>query len=251
MNSGNQKTTGKNIQWIVSLSLAAIGGLFMCTEKNPVVIQDITVPGVYESSIQVDSVSRWFRLYVPEEYDHQENRPLLICLHGGGGTMGGFASRRSDIVLRCEQENWLLVFPNGSSNADNYGPATWNATHCCPPAFTHQTDDTGFIRHLVDSLKAMLKVDTNRIYAMGHSNGGMMTHKLAAELPEIFAAVAPSAASIGGQPDSSWPVLKIQPSEPVPIIITHGMRDLNVNFQGGLGLNGIRYDLSFRESVLF
>lgn len=38
-----------------------------------------------ESSIRVDGVKRWYRVYVPDELPR--NAPLLLSLHGGTGNM--------------------------------------------------------------------------------------------------------------------------------------------------------------------
>ncbi len=207
------------------------------------------IPGDYPISIEVDSLTRWFKLVIPPDYDHTEPRPLLFCFHGGNLSMAFMMNNRKDLRERCAAENWILVFPNGSNVTTNRGPSTWNAMHCCGPSFTHNIDDIEFVTTMIDTISAVLRIDSTRIYAMGGSNGGMLTHRLAAEIPEVLAAVAVNAASIGGQTTLQSPEVAVNPSVPIPIILIHGMSDRKVSFIGGESIDGGRADISFRRSV--
>ncbi|MFQ5569883.1 MAG: alpha/beta hydrolase family esterase, partial [Rhodothermales bacterium] len=191
-------------------------------------------------------------LVIPPRYDPAEARPLLFAFHGGGLSMAAFFNMRKDLIQRCEEENWILVFPNGSNTTGNRGSSTWNAAHCCGASRAFDMDDIGFVSRMIDTVSVMVNIDANRIYATGGSNGGMFTHRLAAEMPDVFAAVAPSQATIGGQVDSLSPVVTVQPAQPIPIMMIHGRNDQKVRYNGGLTGGGSgRIDLSFRESVLF
>ncbi|MGH7595209.1 MAG: alpha/beta hydrolase family esterase [bacterium] len=237
----------------VGLVLGFLAGFMACNNKdNPVEPVEKPTPGDYEISVKVDTMTRWFKLVIPPKYDHTAPRPLLLYFHGGAQSMDFPFKNRQDLIKRCEEENWILVFPNGANSTDNRsGGATWNAVHCCPPALKFDVDDIGFVRKIVDTLSVDLRIDAKRIYAMGGSNGGMFTHRLAAEMSDVFAAVAPSQATIGGQVDSLSPVVTVQPSQPIPIIMAHGLNDRTVNYHGGQTIDGDRIDISFRESALF
>jgi len=50
-----------------------------------------------------------------------------------------------------------------------------------------------FVRQLLDHLKATLRVDEDRVYVTGISNGGIMAYELAMRMPEVLAAAAPVA----------------------------------------------------------
>ncbi len=208
-------------------------------------------PGVYDVSIKVDTMTRWFKAIIPPNYDHSNKHPLLLAFHGGNLSMGYMLNNREDLIQRCEDENWILVFPNGADFDDNRGAAAWNAIHCCNPVRQHNVDDIGFIRKIVDTLSVELNIDAGRIYAIGGSNGGMLIHRIAVELPDIFAAVAENQGTAGGIPsDSSGTRIVANPSRPIPILLIHGMDDSNVRFYGGYSSgNPKRYDISFDESV--
>ena len=70
----------------------------------------------------------------------------------------------------------------------------------------------------------MLNVDSGRIFATGMSNGGMMCYRLAAELSERIAAIAPVAGTMAGA--------EAKPKRPVPLLHFHGTEDPLVPFGG-------------------
>ncbi len=237
--------------WPAVLAFGCLLVFVSCNEDEVVEPRETLAPGVYDVSVSVDTMTRWFKLIVPSKYDGAESRPLLLCLHGGNLSMGFMFNNRKDLIQRCEEENWILVFPNGANFTNNRGAATWNAVHCCGQAWRFGVNDTGFVRKIVDTLSIVLNIDETRIYAMGGSNGGMLTQRLAAEMPDVFAAAAPNQSTIGGQVDSLSPVVTVHPTQPIPIVMIHGLNDRKVNYHGGKTLEGNRIDISFKESVLF
>ena len=76
----------------------------------------------------------------------------------------------------------------------------------------------------MDDLGGVIKVDLKRVYATGMSNGGMMCYRLAAELSDRIAAVAPVAGTMAFE--------KANPKRPVPIIHFHGTSDTLVPVDG-------------------
>jgi len=84
-----------------------------------------------------------------------------------------------------------------------------------------------FIGKLLDDLGTVVKVDEKRVYACGMSNGGMMCYRLAAELSDRIAAIAPVAGTIA--------IEESKPKRPVPIIHFHGSKDSMVPFEMAKG----------------
>jgi polyhydroxybutyrate depolymerase len=178
--------------------------------------------------------------------------PLVILLHGGGGSAQG-AAKKSQLSPKADEEGFIAVYPNGTGILPDRS-LTWNAGYCCGYALQHNVNDVGFIRALIEKLQKELKIDPKRIYATGISNGGMMSYRLGAELSEVIAAIAPVAGSIGGRvtPDSPLVVVPT-PSQPVSVIAFHGKLDENVPYNGGHGARASspRIDLSVAESIAF
>ena len=90
-----------------------------------------------------------------------------------------------------------------------------------------KADDVAFIGKLLDDLGTVVTVDEKRVYACGMSNGGMMCYRLAAELSDRIAAVAPVAGTIA--------IDESKPKRPVPVIHFHGTKDTIVPFEAAKG----------------
>lgn len=237
--------------FLVIVSASLLFSISNCNKEPANQPVNLLQPGVYDVSVQVDTLTRWFKIVVPTRYDHMSAHPLLLAYHGANLSMSFMYNERKDLVERCEQENWILVFPNGANDTGNRGAATWHAIHCCKPALSYNIDDIGFTEKIIDTLRNELNIDPDRIYAIGGSNGGMFVHRVAADLPDIFAAVAENQGTIGGRPDSLSELVTIQPKKAIPILMIHGINDQKVKFFGGITESTSRYDLSFEESVLF
>ncbi|MFT4022814.1 MAG: hypothetical protein QM664_03395, partial [Flavihumibacter sp.] len=88
-----------------------------------------------------------------------------------------------------------------------------------------------FISRLIDHLLANDSIDPKKVYATGHSNGGMMSYRLACELSGKIAAIAPNATTMVMSSACN-------PVRPVPVLHLHSKLDENVPYTGGYG-NGI------------
>jgi polyhydroxybutyrate depolymerase len=73
-------------------------------------------------------------------------------------------------------------------------------------------------------MKEKYKIDENRIYSTGHSNGGGFTYLLAVSRPGTFAAIAPSAAASPALAGESG-------YKPVPVFHAAGEQDPLVKFE--------------------
>lgn len=110
----------------------------------------------------------------------------------------------------------VLLFPDGIGRKWSDGRKV-KASH----------DDVGFISKLIDLMVKEYKVDPRRIYATGISNGGFMSVRLAMELSEKIAAVAPVTAQIPKVLESRSPKL------PISVMIVNGTADPLVPYDGG------------------
>jgi polyhydroxybutyrate depolymerase len=113
-----------------------------------------------------------------------------------------------------------VVYPSGTG----VGPfRTWNAGGFSGKMAEGKADDVAFIGKLLDDLAAVVKVDEKQVYACGMSNGGMMCYRLAAELCDRIAAIAPVAGTIA--------IEESKPKRPMPVIHFHGSKDNIVPFE--------------------
>lgn len=170
---------------------------------------------VSKSLVQGDK-TRTYQLYVPDGLDRKKNSPLVLVLHGRGGSgedmvkvTGAQFSRAADT------EKFIVAYP------DAYGKL-WNDPE-------DKVDDTAFMLAVVETVKAEVAVDLSRVYIVGLSNGGMMAQGMACAFPEKFAAAATVAGTL---PDFKSGACSSAP--PVPMMIIHGTADPIIPFAGGL-----------------
>lgn len=193
----------------------------------------ITQPGDYLFEIAHDGLLRKYKVHVPAKYDPAKPAPVLFAFHGGGGDMNYQATDRFyGLISKSEREGFIAAFPNGYSKRDSGKFATWNAGACCGDARDKNIDDVGFIRKAVHNVTRQLNVDRNKIFATGMSNGGMMSYRLACELSDTFAAVAP----VAGTDNTTT----CQPKKPISILHIHAKNDTHVLFDGGAGPGAFR-----------
>ncbi|HEY9096065.1 MAG TPA: prolyl oligopeptidase family serine peptidase [Hydrogenophaga sp.] len=190
----------------------------------------ITAPGDYEFKLTHQGHERAYRVHVPHAFQRgAAPMPLVMAFHGGGGNMDIQAiDRFYGLITQSERSNTLLVFPNGYSRLPAGKLATWNAGLCCGQARDKGIDDVGFVRAVLADLAQRLAFDRQRVYAIGMSNGGMMTYRLACEMADTFQAIASVAGTDGTGPDC-------RPSRPVPVLHIHAKDDERVLFNGGSG----------------
>lgn len=199
--------------------------LFSC-KKDP--LQDKLH---FRGSIYMDGIRRTYLINLPPHY-YQDAAyfPLVIGLHGLGGDAIQF-ERDYHFTDKSNSAGFIALYPEGVESNGILGLRSWNAGNCCDYAMDQHIDDVKFIRTLMDQLSASYRVDTKRIYVTGMSNGAMMTYRLACELSDKIAAIAPvSGTLVVTQPCAATHV--------IPVLHIHSEIDTKVPYAGGIGLAG-------------
>lgn len=194
-------------------------------------------------TLQHDGLERTYRLYVPSSLDADAAVPLVVALHGGLGSGDQFIENAHWREV-AEQGGFVLVAPDGLM-LGALEIRTWNGgdDYCCGPAQAEGVDDVGFVLAVIEDVATELSIDSDRVFATGHSNGAILSYRLACEAADVFAAIAPYAGSLG--------VDECDPSRPVSVLHLHGDADLSHPIQGGVGENsvvGVEFNSAF-ESV--
>lgn len=146
--------------------------------------------------------------------------PLVVDLHGF--TSDGNQQRGiSGWTTIAAANGFLVAWPDGLDNS-------WNAGTCCGTSAANNVDDVGFIRAMVAAIVAQANVDPGRIYVTGLSNGGAMSHRLACEAADLFAAAAPMAFPV---PYVDFPN-ECQPARSIPVLLFMGLTDILVPYSG-------------------
>jgi polyhydroxybutyrate depolymerase len=177
-------------------------------------------PGDSERALTVDGMERSYFLHVPSDLAADQPVPLVLIFHGFSGTGESMAITTGFDDL-ADAYGFLVVYPNGTGPV---GATSWNAEGCCGYADQNNVDEVTFVYNIIADLQAEARIDPNRIYAAGFSNGAMLSYFLGCEMSDIFAAVAPVAGVLLNNPCS--------PEQPVSIIHIHGMADASVPYAG-------------------
>ena len=162
----------------------------------------------------VDGVTREALVHLPPGAD-KGGAPVVFAFHGHTGTMR--QASRSFPIHQVWPEA-IVVYPQGlptpSALVDTEGKqAGWQGT-----AGAQGDRDLKFFDVMLADLRKKYRVDDKRIYATGHSNGGLFTYLLWAERGDEFAAFAPSAALLarGYEKFKPKPVLHLgSPQDPL------------------------------------
>jgi predicted esterase len=135
------------------------------------------------------------RIFVPEKLAKDHPVPLVIALHGAGGSENMFFEGygAGKIVRLCKDRGWILVAPRLSAFA--------------APVKTET---------LVAELANRWPIDSKRVFLVGHSMGAMQALQTALRIPDKVAGVA---ALGGGQKVDAEPLVNL------PIFVGVGERD--------------------------
>ena len=189
--------------------------------------------GTHTIEVAHQGLTRQVVVHVPARLNPAQAAPLVLALHGGGGSAEHMADdARYGLIGKSDRAGFVVAFPNGHSRFPGGRFATWNAGGCCGDARDSHTDDVGFLRAVVAQLNARLHLDASHIYATGMSNGGMMAHRLACEAADLFAAVA----SVAGTEAAE----ACRPARPIAVLHIHARNDTHVLFNGGAGPDAFR-----------
>lgn len=171
-------------------------------------------------------------LTVPERYDPAVPTPLIVTLHGYTGSGAGH-DRSWGISEVADEYNVLTIAPDGEQEPGGDRNRYWNASDACCDFYGTDTDDSGYIRRLIDEVTAEYNVDPGRVYVIGHSNGGFMSYRMAYEHSDVVAAIV----SLAG---ASHAEQRDPPPHPVHVLQVHGTDDATIAYRGG-EIQDIRY----------
>ncbi len=160
----------------------------------------LSLPGDQTFSIPYGKRSVPVRFVLPKGVAKEKPVPLVIALHGAGGTENLFFEGygAGQIVKECEKRNWLLVAPGGL----NFGSG--------PP-----------VKEMIDRLAERYLIDRRKIFLIGHSMGAAQTIALCQNHPGLFA----GAAALGGGGAVKTPAAFVD----LPIFVGVGTADFALN----------------------
>lgn len=185
-----------------------------------VLAADSLTAGDHNRTLTVDDRERTYLVHVPTDYNHDKPTPVVLIFHGAA-TNAAITVSFTGMSKMSDEAGFIAVYPNGTG----LGPfLTWNAGGRKGTLAEESADDVKYVGLLLDDLATVANVDPQRVYATGMSNGGMMCYRLAAEMSDRIAAIAPVAGTVT--------VDESKPKRPVPVMHFHGKADTIVPFDG-------------------
>lgn len=183
---------------------------------------EASAPPVPDEPVQLPA-DRPIDVRVPDGLDPSEPAPLVVLLHGFG-VSGEIQDAYLGMGDAAAERGMLFVAPDGTENRS--GRRFWNATPACCGRGS-DVDDVGYLTDVIAKVRQDHAVDPERIYLVGHSNGGFMSFAMACARADTIAAIASIEAATFDDPADC------DPSEPVAVLQVHGTADTTIAYDGG------------------
>lgn len=180
----------------------------------------VTAQETRTETLRSGGVERTYRLHLPA--DLPDNAPLVIVLHGYGGDANPEAFGMN---ATADRHGFAVCYPQGER--DSRGKRGWNVGY--PSQAEMPIDDVQFLEDLIGHLHRHYGLSRRNVFCTGMSNGGDMCYLLAAQRPDLFAALGPVAGFM------SVAILREDKSlQPVPLFEIHGTADPTTRWEGDL-----------------
>ena len=182
-----------------------------------VLAADQLAPGDHVRSLPIGDQARSYSVHIPPSYDPKQPTPVVLVFHSAAMNAASMA-HFCGLDEKADRSGFVVVYPHGTGATQLF--LYWDAGG----VRGRPSDDVGYVAKLLDDLATVVNVDPTRVFATGMSNGAMMCYRLAAELSERIAAIAPVAGTMA--------IEVCRPRRPVPVLHFHGTRDGLVLFDG-------------------
>ena len=192
-----------------------IGSIFLVLSTSVTFAQD---PQSTDSAIIVNDSERIYRVYVPSGLDFtQEAVPLVLMLHGFTSNMDEIAEQ-SQMNTKADVEGFIVAY----AQAESTFVPSWDTVG--------NSADVAFVDALLNVIIPKYNIDRTRVYASGHSQGGGMVARLACDLSDRFAAIAPVSGAYTDIPPNC------ARDRAMPLLSIHSQGDPTVPYDGFLGI---------------
>lgn len=145
-----------------------------------------------------------FRVVMPDVDFTNNNRPLIVTLHGGVSISDPNAHKHTDCFAEpgFSALDPIIISPNADQ-------LSWFHAY-----------NVEFVLSLVDLAKEFLPVDPNKIVINGYSDGGNGSWYLGETRPNFFSAAIPMASAYGSYHQNGT-----ARTMPIPMYVIHGEND--------------------------
>jgi polyhydroxybutyrate depolymerase len=169
------------------------------------------------NQIRWQNKPRNYIVYLPKNFNASENLPLVINKHGFL-TTSQFQMDYSQFNKFADSVRSIVIYPEGVDLRWNSGTFFFVSS---------DVDDVGFLSDLMDRAAVLYNADMKKVFATGYSAGGFMCYKLACDLTNRVAAIAPNVASMVFDNLNSC-----VPARPVNMAAFNGLSDPVTTYNG-------------------
>lgn len=178
------------------------------TPKVKVVRHSPTGHGEFgDQKIEVGSETRVYRLVVPRTVDLTKPASLVIAFHGMLIDSKDVMPKYTHLNETAKENKFIIVYPEAIGKSWGIDPKKVIA-------------DLEFFDALVAKVTEDYKIDPDRVFVLGMSNGGYFAHLVGKERSQAVAAVASHSGPLGLQT-----LLGVRAERKFPVLIIHGDKD--------------------------
>jgi len=178
------------------------------------------VPAGQNEGFEAGGQTRSFLLVLPDDIDDTP-RPLFLGFNGTG--QSGAEVFDGWELQTFVDAGFVVLLPDSNANGSLW--PVWDALHQ-PGEDQSDNPDLAFVDALVDCVAAHHPIDAHRMYAGGHSAGGIMTSHFLRSRSDVFA----GGIIASGMSDLTDPN-PVQPIDPLSVVVTWG--GMNDTYGGG------------------
>lgn len=182
------------------------------------------------------SERRDVKVFLPKDFSKKEKWPLIISMHGYTGSS---FIQNYYVRLGAFENKFGYVFaaPNGLKNSEK--KTYWNAGNFCCDFENKQVDDVEYIKSVIDDIatsKDIGRIDLERIYLIGYSNGAFLASTIACS-NKIKVAGLVTISGTSDLRDKEGELLpedqlECQHNRAIPVLHIHGTNDETIPYEG-------------------
>lgn len=159
-------------------------------------------------SLTVGDAKRVYRLYVPASANTGRRAPLVVAFHAMLIDSKDVMPTYTKLNETAERNGFIIAYPQALGGVWGLWPDRTAA-------------DVAFFDALLARLSRDYRIDPDRVYVLGMSNGGYFAHLLAKERSTVIAAAASHSGALGLQTLGG-----VNAARKFPVLIIHGAQDL-------------------------
>ncbi len=209
--SGERQMKRISVAGQCALAILTIGWLGCHSQEIPTLIASQRHESQHgefgTESIKIENETRTFRLVVPNTIDLSKPVPLVIAFHGMLIDGKDVMPKYSRLNETAKEKRFIIAFPEAVGRSWGIAPDKVKS-------------DIAFFDALLAQVSAGYKIDPDRVFVLGMSNGGYFAHLIGKERSQTVAAVASHSGPLGLQT-----LLGVRADRKFPVLIIHGDED--------------------------